>query len=285
MNLNNGRIDVKMKINARTIIFAIIIIICIFAINFGVYWQFFRNTEEKIENPTQINEDFIALSKDFKNIFNNTLDYQGYNVNTTGVTKIDSSKDLIYTWASRQSTVENRYDLNLNIPKVNISNTSVEKFNQKIKETYVDKANDIIRNANNNTIYTVEYMGYINTNILSLVIKSTLKEGNNPQRVIIQTYNYNLSTNEEISLNQILEIKGLREDAVKNTVLARVQEANTQSESLKRLGYNVYMRDLTSDIYEIQNTTNYILGANNYLYIIYPYGNANFTDEMDVIVF
>ena len=274
-----------MKINARTIIFAIIIIICIFAINFGVYWQFFRNTEEKIENPTQNSEELMALSKDFKNIFNNTLDYQGYNVNTTGVTKIDSSKDLIYTWASRQSTVENRYDLNLNIPKVNISNTSVEKFNQKIKETYVDKANDIIRNANNNTIYTVEYMGYINTNILSLVIKSTLKEGNNPQRVIIQTYNYNLSTNEEISLNQILEIKGLREDVVKNTVLAKVQEADTQSENLRKLGYNLYKRDLTSDIYEIQNTTNYILGANNYLYFIYPYGNANFTDEMDVIVF
>lgn len=275
-----------MKINARNIIFTLIIIICIFAINFAVYWQFFRTTDEDDTNvQIDANEELEQLEKNFKNTFNNTLDYQGYTVNTIGVTKIDSSKDLIYTWVAKESTVENRYELNLNIPKVNISNTSVEVFNNKIKETYVDKANDIILNANNNTIYTVEYMSYVNTNILSLVIKSTLKEGNNPQRVIIQTYNYNLSTNEEMTLNQLLEIKGLQASTVKDTVLAKVKIANEQAENLKKLGYNVYTRDLTSDIYEIQNTTNFILGANNYLYIIYPYGNTNFTDEMDVIVF
>lgn len=277
-----------MKINARTIMFGIIIIICIFAVNFAVYWEFFRDTApegEQKEEQVQISEEKALLEQNFKNIFNNTLDYQGYTVNTTGVTKIDSSKDLIYTWVTKESTVENRYELNLNIPKVNISNTSVEKFNNKIKETYVNKANDIILNANNNTIYTVEYMSYVNTNILSLVIKSTLKEGNNPQRVIIQTYNYNLSTNEEMTLNQMLEIKGLQANTAKNTVLEKVKIANEQAENLRKLGYNVYLRDLTSDIYEMENTTNFIMGANNYLYLIYPYGNNNFTDEIDVVVF
>ncbi len=128
-------------------------------------------------------------------------------------------------------------------------------------------------------------MGYINTNILSLVIKSTLKEGNNPQRVIIQTYNYNLSTNEEVTLAQLLEIKGLQEGTVKNEVTKKVEQANLQAENLNKLGYNIYVRDITSDIYEIKNTTNFILGKDNFLYIIYPYGNSNYTDEMDVIVF
>jgi len=276
-----------MKINARTIMFGIIIIICIFAVNFAIYWEFFRDTEdeEQPEQQVQISQEKEQLEKNFKNIFNNTLDYQGYTVNTTGVTKIDSSKDLIYTWVTRENTVENRYELNLNIPKVNISNTSAQKFNNKIKETYVNKANDIILHANNNTIYTVEYMSYVNTNILSLVIKSTLKEGNNPQRVIIQTYNYNLSTNEEMTLNQMLEIKGLQQNTVKNIVLQKVELANIEAENLKKLGFNVYLRDLSSDIYEMTNTTNFILGADNYLYLIYPYGNNNFTDEMDVIVF
>ena len=276
-----------MKINLRTIIFGIIIIVCIFAVNFAVYWQFFRNTEDPqtVDNTISTSQETAQLEDNFKNIFENRLDYQGYDVNTTGVLKIDSSQDLIYTWVTKESVVENRYDLDLNIPRVNISNTSVEKFNKKIKELYVDKANDIILNATNNTIYTVEYMSYINTNILSLVIKSTLKEGNNPQRVIIQTYNYNLSTNEEITLKQMLEIKGLQENAVKNTIVNKVQEANREAEDLKNLGYNVYVRDLSSEIYEIENTENFILGANNYLYIIYPYGNSNYTDEMDVIVF
>jgi len=277
-----------MKINARTIMFGIIIIICIFAVGFAMYWEFFRTIEPKVnenEGNVQTQANLEEVEKNFNNIFNNTLDYQGYTVNITGVTKIDSSKDLIYTWVTKESTVDNRYELNLNIPKVNISNTSVEKFNNKIKETYVNKANDIILNANNNTIYTIEYMSYVNTNILSLVIKLTLKEGNNPQRVIIQTYNYNLSTNEEMTLNQMLEIKGLQANTVKNTVLKKVKTAYDEAENLRRLGYNVYTRDLASNIYEIENTTNYMMGANNYLYLIYPYGNNNFTDEMDVIVF
>lgn len=275
-----------MKINARTIIFGLIIIFCIFAINFGVYWQFFRDTSTNtIEPETPISSNTEQLEKNFKNIFDNKLDYQGYNVNTTGVTKLDSTKDLIYTWVKAERIIENKYDINLNIPKVNISNTSVEKFNEKVKGLYVDKANDIILNATNNTVYTVEYMSYINTNILSLVIKSTLKEGNNPQRVIIQTYNYNLSTNEEITFAQMLEIKGLQENTAKNVVLEKVQKANAEAQKLKNLGYNVYVRDLSSDIYEMSNTANFILGPDNNLYIIYPYGNNNFTDEMDVIVF
>lgn len=222
-----------MKISVRTIIFAIIIIICIFAINFGVYWQFFKDKDNQNGNTISTNITQDDLAKDFKNIFDNTLDYQESNINVAGITKIDSSKDIIYTWVTKESIVDNKYDLNLNIPRVNISNTSVEKFNQKIKELYVDKANDIILNSKTNTVYTVEYMSYINSNILSLVIKSTLKEGNNPQRVIIQTYNYNLSTNEEITFKQMLEIKGLQEQAVKNTILNKVQNSNIEARYFK----------------------------------------------------
>lgn len=227
-----------MKISVRTIIFAIIIIICIFAINFGVYWQFFKDKDDQNENTISTNITQDDLAKNFKNIFDNTLDYQDNSMNVSGITKIDSSKDIIYTWVTKESIVDNKYDLNLNIPRVNISNTSVEKFNEKIKELYVDKANDIITKAKNNTnsiynVYTVEYMSYINSNILSLVIKATLKEGNNPQRVIIQTYNYNLSTNEEITFKQMLEIKGLQEQSVKNTILNKVQNSNTEARYFK----------------------------------------------------
>lgn len=220
------------------------------------------------------------------NYFGNKLDYQGSNVNTLGVTKKDSTKDIIYTVVSTKRVSDNRYDIDLNIPLINIlNNTSVENFNKKIQSLFVDKANDIIQNATQNTIYNIDYMAYVNTNILSLVIRSTLKEGNNPQRVIIQTYNYNLSTNEEMALEQILEIKGLTKANVESTIANQIKAANEEADRLKHLGYNVYTRDLTSSIYKIDNTDNYILGPNNKLYVIYPYGNANNTDEMDVIVF
>ena len=221
-----------MKINMRNIIFGIIIIICIIALNFGVYWQFFRNPNSHNDPNTNtytpsINQE--QLAKDFKNIFNNTIDYQGNNVNISGITKLKSDKDLIYTWVNKESSIENKYDLKLNIPRVNISSTSAEKFNENIKDIYVNKANDIILHSTSHTVYTVEYMSYINTNILSLIIKSTLKEGNNPQRVIIQTYNYNLSTNEEVTFNQMLEIKELTESEVKNSILKTVENSNIEA--------------------------------------------------------
>ncbi len=64
---------------------------------------------------------------------------------------------MIYTWVSKESKIDNAYELKLNIPRVNISNTAVERFNEKIKELYVNKANDIIR-SKSNAIYTVEYI-------------------------------------------------------------------------------------------------------------------------------
>lgn len=278
-----------MKITLRTVSFAIIIIICIVAIVMAIGSQFIGNKPEPtntIQDPVSMTEQNKQLAQNFKALFENKLDYQGSNINTLGITKASKDKDIIYTAVSTKRVVENRYDMDLNIPIINIANnTSVEKFNEKIQSLFADKANDIMQNAVQNTIYTIDYMAYVNTNILSLVIRSTLKEGNNPQRVIIQTYNYNLSTNEEIGLGQILEIKGLNRTTVEETIASQVQLANEEAEGLKRLGYNVYIRDLASDIYKLERTDNYILGPNNKLYIIYPYGNANYTDEMDIIVF
>lgn len=278
-----------MKITIRTVSFTIIIIICIVAIVMAIGSQLIGNKSEPtntIKDPINIIEQNKQLAENFKTLFENKLDYQGSNINTLGITKASKDQDIIYTAVSTKRVVENRYDMDLNIPIINIANnTSVEKFNEKIQSLFADKANDIMQNAVQNTIYTIDYMSYVNTNILSLVIRSTLKEGNNPQRVIIQTYNYNLSTNEEITLGQILEIRGLNRKIVEDTISSQVQLANEEAEGLRRLGYNVYIRDLTSDIYKLERTDNYILGPDNKLYIIYPYGNANYTDQMDVIVF
>ena len=270
-----------MKISLRTFCFILISIVCAFSVVMALYVQFATKEPEPINNlPDEIaiNEENKVLAEQFKTQFENRLDYQNSGVNTLGVTKKDTSKDIIYTVVETKRVVENRYDIDLHVPIINISNnTSVERFNEKIQSLFVDKANDIMKNATQNTIYSIDYMAYVNTNILSLVIRSTLKEGNNPQRVIIQTYNYNLSTNEEI--------KGLNRKNVEDTIKAEVQLANQDAEVYKHLGYNVYMRDLNSDIYKLENTDNYLLGPDNKLYLIYPYGNANFTDEMDVIVF
>ena len=52
---------------------------------------------------------------------------------------------------------------------------------------------------------------------------------------------------------------------------------------LINLGYPLYARDYTSDTYNINNVTEYFLGNDNILYIIYAYGNQNHTSEMDIV--
>ena len=50
--------------------------------------------------------------------------------------------------------------------------------------------------------------------------------------------------------------------------------------------YNqVYIRDLTSDIYTVDNANGYFLGPDGKLYIVYAYGNGEYTSKMDIILF
>ena len=57
-----------------------------------------------------------------------------------------------------------------------------------------------------------------------------------------------------------------------------------KSDELAKLGYTTYKRDYTSDVYSINNVTEYFMGKDNALYIIYAYGNENNTNEMDVVI-
>ena len=37
-------------------------------------------------------------------------------------------------------------------------------------------------------------------------------------------------------------------------------------------------------MYKLENTNNYIIGENGLLYIIYAYGNNNYTSEVDIVI-
>ena len=158
--------------------------------------------------------------------------------------------------------------------------------NYKIEN--VNKANDVLQNTdpNKKAIYSIDYTAYVNGNILSLVIMSTLKESTAAQRIIVQTYNYNLSTNTEASLIDLLTLKQINRDEVNSKIMEVVTQADEEDKALQNMGYNqVYMRDLTSDIYTVENAGGYFLGPDNTLYIVYAYGNGEFTSKMDIILF
>lgn len=275
----------------QKVLYILISIFCVFAVIAGIYAQFIDvnhggldfsenegQDEEKEKTQTEIKDSFNAL-------FTNTLNLGGYD--TTGIQKFNTTQDIVYSvYDKKESTTA--YEVDIHIPVINIKNELSNTFNQITQATFINKANEVLKKTDTNTktIYSIDYTAYINSNILSLVIKSTLKEGSSAQRIIVQTYNYNLETNTEAKLVDLMNIKKLNKDEVNNKIKKVVTTANQESETLKDMGYNqIYSRDLTSEIYNADNAGTYFLGPNQELYIVYAYGNGEFTSEMDIVLF
>ena len=47
----------------------------------------------------------------------------------------------------------------------------------------------------------------------------------------------------------------------------------------------VKLRDLNNSMYKIENTENFIINDQGYLYLIYAYGNTEDTNKIDTIIF
>ena len=273
------------------VLYILISIFCVFAIIAGIYAQFIDGNSN--ENTVQTGSDANIvqektqqeISNDFNALFTNTLNLGGFD--TTGIAKLDNTKEIVYSAYDVERNTEN-YELNLHIPVININSELSNTFNRSTLTTFINKANEIIEKNDSSmpTLYSVDYAAFINDNVLSVVIKSTLKEGDSSQRIMIQTYNYNLSTNTEVPIIDLVTMKQLNRDEVNNKIMQVVSAAAQEDQTLQDMGYNqVYVRDLTNEMYIVENAGAYFLGANRDLYIVYAYGNAEFTSKMDIIYF
>ena len=271
-----------MNTNWRKIFVISIIVICIILINLTVYFKFIERdkTARKIE---YITVDSAALKENFNNIFDNKIEYQ--NSNTTSAIKKDLNKELVYTNYIKQSRKNGQYDININIPYININNSIIDNANKEIEKIFYAKADEIQKKeSKTETIYSVKYKAYVNDNILSLVISSNLKEGSNSQRLIIKTYNYNISSNELLNINRALDYRNLNSKEVQNTITETIKESQRTSSAYQELGYSKFLRDVNDDMYKLENTNVFFLGEGKALYILYPYGNSNYTTELDLVI-
>lgn len=284
-----------MSANKRTIMYVVIAVICVIAIIIAVYYQFFA---EKVVTESQVNQitntvintnsnekSQADLLLEFNKLFTNEL-YKQKN-STDDIKKITGLEDeeIIYTAYDIVEKKDEKYEINVKLPAVNISGNVVAEFNNTTQSIFADKTSSILLETTGlYTIYNVEYVSYINNNILSLVIKSTLKEGNSAQRIIVQTYNYNLETGKKVTLNEILEAQEIDIDDVNDKIAEEVKQAKEQAETISgALGQSVYKRDLNNAMYLTNNVSTFFIGENGQIYIIFPYGNNNTTSEIDII--
>lgn len=269
----------KILSNWRKIFVISIIVICIICINLAVYLQIIEKDTTSNKN-NEIIIDTVALTENFENIFNNTIDKQQKDINN--ISRIDNSKELVYT---NYTKIENNNEIDINIPHINIKNEIIESINKEIDDLFYKNIDNILKNSQNNSIiYNVTYKAYLNDNILSLIIRCNIKENENAQRLVIKTYNYNISSNQILNIEQVLDYRGLDKKTVQNKINNTIQEASKTSSTYQELGYKKYTRNTADEMYILENTKVFFIGEGKSLYILYPYGNSNYTTEIDLVV-
>ena len=258
-----------------------IILVCSIAIAIGIYAQVTNSKITKTKGE-KIEANYEDLKNNFDTIFTNTVNKEGaINVENANV----NYDELIETKYNVNEKKETKYSIVAKIPLFKKETETTKKINQEIFNTFGGKIVDIITNSNTDTIYNLGYVGYINDNILSLVIKCTLKEGTKAQRTIIQTYNYNMDEDRIVTLDEIMQKRNLDKEKVQNQITQEITKLSKQNASFANQGYNVYVRNPNDDIYKVENTPNFFLGKNKTLYLVYAYGNNDYTSETDLVIF
>jgi hypothetical protein len=280
----NLELPEKEKIPKRRIImYVIILLICVIAVIVVVGVQILGN--DVVDNMFGINkitkrteEEEANLKANFENIFDNQIEDKG----EYKIQKIKQDENLVYTNYTKEEKNE-KHEIDVNLPYININNEETDNFNKEIENTFKGKAEEILKDSNQNIIYIVKYKAYVENNILSLVIYSDLKQNTSAQRVIVQTFNFDLKENKKLTLEDIINSFDLKKADVQNKINTDIQKEQKKSEDLIKLGYNIFSRDINSDIYKVENASEYFVYNNN-IYIIFAYGNNKMTSEKDIVI-
>lgn len=279
----------------KYVFFAVLALICIVSICIGIYTQFFYKYSDTDPLMLGINigskktaEEIDILKAGFNNLFTNSIIINSENVR---VDRTESSKDLVFTGYNLLNEDENFYTVNAQIPILNIDTDQAKKINAEIKSEFYDTANNVMRRTEGNTVYSVTYASFVNEDILSLVIKASLKEVGKAEKVTIKTYCYSLPEKRILSLEDVLNytniltVKDLTLETIQTTINDEIKKAYNNAKIIAADYGTLYERDLGNEIYKVENTTNFFLTQDGYIYLVYAYGNNDYTNEMDIIIF
>ena len=262
----------KDKVSKKRIaIYVVLISICVLALIVAVCVQILGNDftnsifgVSTLKSKTEEEEQELRVN--FDNLFLNNLQINGEM--TQDISKVDENQDYVFTKYSTEEKNTGNYELSINIPYINIDSEVVNEFNTEIEEIFERKVESILESEDKNVLFTIEYQAYVENNILSVIIKSNLKQGSAAQQVIVQTYNYDLLNQKEVTLSDEIELLGLDKNAIQSKIREEIKQEQQKAEDLQDLGYEIYSRDSNSDMYDIENSNVFFLHEQN-LYIIW----------------
>ena len=133
------------------------------------------------------------------------------------------------------------------------------------------------------TIYDVDYVAFVNNSVISIAIREKSKVDSKGETVTVTTYNYNINDKKEINLNDLIKLKKTDKESVQaaidNTIEAQAEKNNSIAKE-----YGGLVRNPDDEMYKLENSKNYFLTDDGYVYIIYDYADKN-TNEIDVVIF
>ncbi len=152
--LNNMPINDEKEDKKRKIMFIIIGVVCFISIVLAILYQIIQ-----LKTPPVIKEEKEIV--EFKTIFNNELNEQGYPIKA--LEKFNEDKKIVYTLDERKEKSDGKYDIDVKIPIININNHEITNIDKEIEDTFKEKIDNIMASEEEyEIIYTVEYTAYIN---------------------------------------------------------------------------------------------------------------------------
>ena len=258
----NGIILLVINLVKNRKILIIAVSITIVAILATLILLVLLNKKEK-QKSTEREVDVEQLEIQFNDIFDN------------------KGNEYISTVYHIEETKSGKYDIRVDIPYSHINGEIDNKINKELNDVFIKKLSQIINGGLSYTIFKMDYTTSINNDIVSLVVRCVLKEGSSAQRTIIKTYNYNIQTNEAVKIMDLIPEN--RQSDIQELINRRIQSEVKREQTIVDQGYNVYRRDPNSDIYILKNASEFYI-ADDILYIIYSYGNSNYTSKVDIII-
>ena len=83
----------------------------------------------------------------------------------------------------------------------------------------------------------------------------------------------------------MIKLKETTVNKVQSIINSDIKQAYNNAKIIAVEYGTLYERDLSSDIYKVENAENFFLTQDGNVYIVYAYGNNDYTNEMDIIIF
>ena len=257
-----------MRKGKKVLIIVLVVILLVLSLVATVLF-FVDKKQEEIAKQEE--EAILNAEENFKNLFSN-LEYS------------KNENDAITLSYSKEEKEEGKYDVSVYVPLVNIETETAEEINNEINNYFGRKLYEIVKENKVYATYDVDYIAYTNNNIISLIIKAKLKEGSEGQRTLVKTYNYDLVENKLVTLAEYMERNDIDKNKIQKQIIDYVRGKSENIDINLAQKYNLYVRQIRSDEYLIENIENYYIGQDGKLYIVFAYGNNNPTGTVDVII-